>query len=69
MNKKAQMDLFDDVNWTGFIVLCTVGIITVGVMMLIWKKMDFEVKWYVKVGMLLAVPIAAFIFNKIFLND
>ena len=66
MNKKAQFDLLDDINWAGFMILCIIGIVVIGGMMLIWKKMDFEVAWYVKVGMLVAVPIASIIFSKIF---
>lgn len=65
MNNKAQVD-FGDLNWNFFWILCIFGIIVVSLMQVIWSEMGWNPGLVTKIGMFVAIPIASFVFAKIF---
>lgn len=60
--KKGQAFDMDIIFNPMFLILLVVGFLVFGIQLTIWKKMDFQMAWYVYMGVPVAIPIAAYIF-------
>ena len=64
--KKAQEFLDMDILLSPmFITLVGIGLAVFVIQLFIWKKMDFQMIWWVKIVVPLCIPIAAYIFTVI----
>ena len=65
MNKRGFIEL----NWTAFLILMAVGAIVVMIALKVWSAQDFDIGNFTKIAMIVAVPIAAGIFTKLWFDD
>lgn len=64
-----MFEFLEDTNWTGFFILEAIGLAVALFMLIVWKKMDFNVPLIQKIIILAGTVPAAYIFTKLMLND
>lgn len=64
-----MFEFLEDTNWMGFFVLEAIGLAVALFMLIVWKRMDFNVGLVTKILILAGTLPASYIFTKIFLNE